>query len=422
MRATTLLNRILDLPGVRVTGVDLGEPGGRGQVVVDVALRRRVLACTACSFTTSRRYDRRDVDSWWRHLDLGGRPCRLRMRRRRLSCPEHGVVTEAVPFARPGARFTSDFEDLVVWLVTRSDKSTVAAFARVAWRTVGAMCGRVAADVIDPHRLEGLVDIGVDEISWRKHHKYLTLVSDHATSNIVWGAPGKDAATLGTFFDALPEGAVEQVEAVSMDLGPAYIKAVRERAPDAVICFDPFHVVKLAGDALDSVRRQVWQSARRYPDKAIAKKFKGARWALLKNPQDLTDTQAQTLKALRRNGGALWRAYQLKEALRGVFAGDLDSGDVMDLIERWCSRAQRSRIPDFIKAAATIRKNKDGISAAIQRRLSNGRHEGLNNKIRTMTRRAYGFHSPEAALALIMLTCGPTTLTLPYHTGSHPQL
>ena len=298
MRATTLLNRVLDLPGVHVTGVDLGEPGGTGEVVVDVALQRRLLACPACSFTTARRLDRRDVDSSWRHLDLGGRPCRLRMRRRRLACPEHGVVTQKVPFARPGARFTSDFEDLVVWLVTRSDKTTVATFARVVWRTVGAMCERVAADVLDPHRLEGLVDIGVDEISWRKHHRYLTLVSDHATSTIVWGAPGKDAASLGKFFDDLPEGGVEQVQAVSMDLGLAYIKAVRERAPHAVICFDPFHVIKLATDALDSVRRQVWQSARRYPDKAIAKKYKGARWALLKNPQDLTDTQGDTLKSV----------------------------------------------------------------------------------------------------------------------------
>jgi len=125
-----------------------------------------------------------------------------------------------------------------------------------------------------------------------------------------------------------------------------------------------------------------WQSARRYPDTSIAKKFKGARWALLKNPQDLTEDQADTFKALRRNGGALWRAYQLKEALRAVFAGDLATGDVMDLIDRWCSRAQRSRIPDFVKAAGTIRKNKDGITAAINRGLSNGRHEGLNNKIR----------------------------------------
>lgn len=326
------------------------------------------------------------------------------------------MVTEAVPFARPQAGFTKDFEDLVVWLTTRSDKTTVATFARVAWRTVGAMCQRVAADVLDPDRLAGLVDIGVDEISWRKHHRYLTLVTDHATSTVVWGAPGKDTATLNRFFDKLPDGAAEDIEAVSMDLGPAYAKAVRDRAPEAVICFDPFHVVQVATNALDSVRRQVWQSARRYRDKSLAKKYKGARWALLKNPADLTDTQAETLKALRRNGGALWRSYQLKEALRAVFAGDLHPDDVMDLLDRWCSRAQRSRIPDFVKAAATIRKHKNGIAAAIQRGLSNGRHEGLNNKIRTMTRRAYGFHTPEAALALIMLTCGPTTLTLPYHT------
>jgi len=201
-----------------------------------------------------------------------------------------------------------------------------------------------------------------------------------------------------------------------MDLGPAYAKAVREHAPQAVICFDPFHVVKLATDALDSVRRQVWQSARRYPDKNIAKKYKDARWALLKNPDDLSDTQTETLKALRRNGGALWRAYQLKETLRAVFAGDLNPDNVMDLLRRCCSRAQHSRIPDLVKAAATIRKNKHGIAAAIKHGLSNGRHERLNNKIRTTTRRAYRFHSPEAALTLNMLTSSPTTLTPPHHT------
>ena len=102
------------------------------------------------------------------------------------------------------------------------------------------------------------MNIGVDEISWRKHHKYLTLVSDHATSTVVWGAPGKDAATLGKFFDELPAGAAEKIEAVSMDLGPAFAKSVRDRAPGAVLCFDPFHVIKIAGDALDDVRRQVW--------------------------------------------------------------------------------------------------------------------------------------------------------------------
>ncbi len=421
MRASTLLNRVLNLDGATVGDVDPGSAAGDGPVLVRLRARRRVMTCPSCSYRTRHRYDSRPVDSRWRHLDLGGRVCQLVMRRRRLACPEHGVVTEAVPFARPGSGFTRDFEDLVVWLVTKADKSTVATFARIAWRTVGAMCQRVAGEKLDPHRLAGLVDIGVDEISWRKHHKYLTLVSDHETSRIVWGATGKTAAALDGFFDDLPEGAAGQLAAVSMDLGPAYAKTVRARAPEAVLCFDPFHVVKLATDALEAVRRQVWQSARRYPDKKIARKFKGARWALLKNPGDLTDKQAETLAALRKSGGALWRAYQLKEALRAVFAGDLTAAEVIELLDRWCSRAQRSRISEFVKAARTIRKHKDGITAAVDRGMSNGRHEGLNNKIRTMINRAYGFHSAEAALALIMLACGPVKLELPYHTGVRPH-
>ena len=231
MRASTLLNRVLNLQGVTVIGVDEDGVADGGPVVLRVRLRRRRLACPRCSFQTRHRYDRRPVESRWRHLDLGGRRCLLVMRRRRLRCPGHGVVVEAVPFARPGAGFTCDFEDLVAWLVTRCDKTTVASFARVAWRTVGAICGRVAAEKLDPDRLSGLVDIGVDEISWRKHHKYLTLVSNHDTSQIVWGAPGKDAATLERFFDELPAGGAQQIEAVSMDLGPAYAKPSAPKPP-----------------------------------------------------------------------------------------------------------------------------------------------------------------------------------------------
>lgn len=417
MRATTLLNRLLDLPGA--VAVDPGswqvEPGG-GEIVVRVRLTRRLLVCPECSYASAHRHDTREVDSSWRHLDLGGRVCRITLRRRRLRCPEHGVRAEGVPFARAGARFTRDFEQLVAWLVTKTDKTTICAFARIVWRTVGAICERVSKDVLDPDRLSGLVDIGVDEISWKKHHNYLTLVSNHASGKIVWGKAGKDTETLNAFFDELPEGGPEALEAVSMDLGPAYAKSVRTRAPQATICFDPFHVVKLATEALEAVRRQVWQSARKLRDQSIAKKFKGARWALLKNPLDLTEDQDGTLREIKRTGGALWRAYQLKEALRAVFAGDLDPTDTSVMLDRWCSKAQRSRIPEFVKSARTIRKHRDGINAAIDRGLSNGRQEGLNNKVRLIIRRAYGFHSPDAALATVLLACGPANLKLPYHT------
>lgn len=173
------------------------------------------------------------------------------MQRRRCGARTTVWSPRRVPFARPGSGFTRDFEDLVVWLAGKADKTTVATSARIAWRTVGAMCQRVAGEKLDPERLAGLVDIGVDEISLRKHHKYLTLVSDHDTSRIVWGTTGKDAAALDRFFDDLPAGGAEQIEAVSMDLGPAYAKSVRAPAPQAVLCFDGFHVVKLATNALD---------------------------------------------------------------------------------------------------------------------------------------------------------------------------
>jgi transposase len=417
VRATTLLNQLLNLSGTVVVDPGSWQVGaGGGEVRVRLRLTRRQLVCPHCGFRTRHRYDTREVDSSWRHLDLGGRVCRVEVRRRRLRCPEHGVIAEGVPFARPGSRFTREFEQMVAWLVTKADKKMICGFMRIVWRTVGAIAQRVAEDEVDPQRLSGLVDIGVDEISWKKNHHYLTLVSNHASGKIVWGRAGKDTETLNAFFDEVGEKGTETIEAVSMDLGPAFAKSVRTRAPGATICFDAFHVVKVVTEALEAVRRQVWQSARRLRDKTIAKKYKGARWALLKNPDDLNADQTGTLREIKKSGGALWRAYQLKESLRAVFAGDLDTEATNTLLERWCSKAQRSRIPEFVTAARTIRKHRDGITAAIDRGLSNGRQEGLNNKVRLIIRRAYGFHSAEAALATVMLACGPVNLQLPYHT------
>ena len=410
MRATTAFNRLLALDGVNVRQVDFGDD----TVVVTVALRRRKLVCPACGYTTSARYDTRPAPSSWRHLRLGVWKLKVVAQLRRLRCPKHGWRVEAVPFARPGARFTRDFEALVAWSATKMDKTALCTLVGIDWDTVGRICDRVVADELDPHRLDGLFNIGVDEISWKKHHNYLTLVADHDTGKIVWGAEGKDAKTLDRFFDELGEARSSQIEAVSMDMGPAFRKSVTDHAEQATICFDPFHVVQVVTDALNTVRREIWQQLRRLPDPALAKKFKGARWALLKNPEDLTEKQAATLKAIKANGGALWRAYQRKEELRAIFAGDLEADQTVELLDRWCARAQRSRLEPFVKAARTIRKHRDGILAAIERGLSNGRLEGLNRRVRLIVRRAFGFHSAKAALALVMLSCGPVTLTLPW--------
>jgi transposase len=318
-----------------------------------------------------------------------------------------------VPFARPGAGFTRDFEDLVAWLATKMDKSAIVRYARIDWDTVGRICERVVADDLDPARFDGLVDIGVDEVSWRRHHHYLTLVCDHAAKKVIWGKAGRDADTLDAFFAQLGVQRAGALRAVSSDMGAAYIKSITANAPQAIRCIDPFHAVKTVTDALDTVRRTAWQQMRT-ADPAAAKKFKGARWALLKRPDHLSDEQAATLRKLRRRGGQVWRAYTLREAFRAIFAGDLNPDEVAELLDRWISTASRSRLDPFIKAATTIRKHRDGILAAIHLKINNGRAEGLNNHVRLIINRAFGFHSAQAALALVMLSCGPITLLLPH--------
>ena len=281
MRATTLLNRLLDLPGIIVRGASLTD----GQVIVEVALRRRRLSCPHCDYHTRWRYDTRPVASVWRGLDFGGWLVYPRAGLRRLDCPTHGVVTEAVPFARHRSGFTRDLEDVAAFLATRTDKTTIARFLRLDWDTIGRICDRVALDELDPDRLDALVTVGIDEVSWKKHHNYLTLVTDHDRKRVVWGKAGKDTATLDEFFAELGDERAAGLEAVSMDMGPAFANCVPAHAPKAVIAIDPFHTVKLVTDALDTVRRAVWNDLRQLGDQDAAKKFKGARVGAAQTPR-----------------------------------------------------------------------------------------------------------------------------------------
>jgi len=429
VRATTLLNKLLNLPGIAVRGVSAPAEVG-GSLVLDVVLRGQRLTCPLCEFTTRARYDRRPEPSWWRHLDFGTSPVVVRAMLRRLACPTvtvtvtRNMATVSQTATTPPASlptwnpvtFTQN-----AWLATKADKSTIRRLVRVDWDTVGRICERVVSTELDDDRLAGLVTIGVDEISWRRHHKYLTLVTDHTRGRVVWGAAGKDTATLDAFFAELGPDRAAAIEAVSMDMGPAYAKSVRAdgHAPQAVTCVDPFHAVKLVGQALDVERRKAWNELRRGGDPAAARKFKGARWALLKNPTNLSDDQAAMLRKLKRRGGDVWRAYTLKEAFRAIFAGDLAPDSVAELIDRWTSRASRSRLAAFVKVAKSIRKHRDGILAAIQLGINNGRAEGLNSVVRLIINRARGFHSAEAALALVMLSCGPITLQLPHERSNN---
>src|SRR3954463_13072141 len=166
-----------------------------------------------------------------------------------------------------------------------------------------------------------------------------------------------------------------RLTAISLDMGPGYAAAARWHAPEAVVCIDPFHVVQNANKALDEVRRAYWNELRQSSDPQAAKRFKDARWSLLKAPSNLTDNQAATLHRIKAAGGEVWRAYTLKEAARAIFAPGLTPADVAILIDRLLSRLARSRLHPFVRLGKTIRKHREGILAAVRLGINQGRTE-----------------------------------------------
>ena len=404
MRATTALNRMLRLPGAWVTDLSFSDEG----VIVTVRLRRRRRVCSGCGQVGGQIHGRRVKR--WRHLDLGSCRCVIECELRRLWCRDCGARFEAVPWARPGARYTRDFEDVVAWLAQQMAKKPIAGLLRIAWDTVGQIVERVVAEHLDERRLQGLVQVGVDEIAYRRHQRYLTSVVDHRSGAIVWCSPGRNAETLEEFFDLLGERR-HSIRAVSIDMSGGYEKAIRQCIPQAEIAFDPFHVVRLAQRAVDQVRRDEWNTHER-SHTPKGRWIKGTRWSLLKAPAKQKPEQLELLAEVQQANKALYRAFLLKEELRLLY--QLERPALADAhLDAWLDWASRSKLEPFVKLARTIRLHRHGILAAIRLGLTNGRLEGLNSRIRLISHRSFGFHSAAPLIALIYLCCTGITISLP---------
>ncbi len=409
MREARVWAGLLGLQRAVVEDVFLGD---EGEVVVAVrpGWRERD-RCGVCR-RRSPGFDLGDGRRRWRALDLGTTLAFVEAAAPRVTCRRHGVVVCAVPWARHSSRFTRAFEDQAAWLAVNTSKTAVAQLMRVAWRTVGQICERVAVEAQrDVDLLSGLRRIGIDEISHRRGQRYLTVVVCHDSGRLVWAAAGRDRKTVEAFFDQLGEERCKQVELVSCDMAGWISGPVAQRLPDAVRCVDPFHVVMLATDALDEIRREVWNDARRAGEIAMAKDLKGARYALWKNPENLTDRQTRKLASVQKTNRRLYRAYLLKEQLRQIYR--LPAGQAIRMLDDWIAWARRCRLAPFVKLAKTITKQRDGIVAAISHGLSNARVEAINTQIRLITRRAFGFHSPGALIALAMLSLANLCPPLP---------
>ena len=429
MRDVSLWRALL---GVEKTVIERVEFDEDAELLV-AHVRPTGRARSRCGVCGRRRpgYDPGEGRRRWRSLDLGTMRAVLEADAPRVRCPQHGVVVASVPWARHDAGHTYAFDETVAWLTTQSSKSTVTGLMRIAWRTVGSIITRVWDD-IEAHcdRLAGLRRIGIDEISYKKGHKYLMVVVDHDTRRLVWAAPGRSSATVREFFDLLGPERCAQITHVSADGADFIDSIVAATCPDAVRVADPFHVVKWSTEALDEVRRGAWNDARALaraepkrgrgrppadapprPGGERARALKGARYSLWKNPENLSENQRIKLAWIAATDPRLYRAYLLKEGLRLIFT--MPYAAAVEALERWISWARRCRIPSFVKLQKSIVKHRARILAAIEHNLSNGLIESTNTKIRLITRMAFGFKSPEALIALALLSLGGHRPVLP---------
>ena len=431
-----ILRHVLGLVKTVVLGVSIE---GDSIVVRVRPHRREQLRCPVCG----RRCECHDHEPTrrWRAMDLARSKCHLEYRPARVSCPEHGTLVERVPWARRRSRFTRDFEDWVACLAVRCCMSAVARIARVEWHSVGGICKRVYDEVEAQRgvaRFDGLRRIGIDETSYKRGHRYLTVVVDHDRGCLVWAHEGYGRDVLNLFLDELTREQRRAIEVVTAD-GAKWIKTlVRRRCPNARWVMDPFHVVEWANDALDRVRREEWQAAKAEaravvprtgrrgrprrnevaPEvaeelRARAASIKNSRYALVKNPEDLTESQRAKLAEVRRAGGRLFRAWDLKEDLRAVFRAG-SSAEAEALLDAWLRAAAYCRIKPVVEVEKKVRRRRADVIAAVELGIGNGRVESINNEIKGTGRMGYGFRNTDNLIALLMLRCSDEQPALPW--------
>jgi transposase len=412
MRVATLFKRLLRLEGVRVVGVEIGEDERGPLVVVQVARRTgRVRACSACGQVMRTVYDH--VERRWRHHDLLGARCQIRCRLCRLCCPDCGVQTEAVSFARPGSRFTRSFEDSCLWLTRHAPRSVVSRLMGVDWATVGRMLARLDSEQRARRPgLTGLRRIGVDEVSWKRGHHYLTVITCHDTGRVVWVGAGDRAQALERFFDALGPSGRARLLAVSSDLGRPFLGVIARRAPQAAICADPFHLVQMAHFALDRVRARNWQRLRT-GDPEGARWLKGARFALRRGPTRRTTDDEALLAELERENQDVYRAWLWVEQLRSVLRERRPAAEPWLVLRQLADAALALGHPRFAALGRTLRRHAEKIVNTIRLGLSNGRIEAMNSTVRLLSHRARGFRDVDNLIALIHLVCGDLEVELP---------
>jgi len=403
MRLETFIRKSLGMKAHTVTQVNELPDGG---VVAHVErLPGRRLACGECGHPAGKVATARRPARRWQDLALRDQPLWLVYAPYRVWCPTCGLRVERVPWAEKWQRVTHTLARAVATLARKLDWASVAGHFRLNWKTVASVVEAAVLWGLAHRRWVPLHVVGIDEVSRRKGQQYLTLVYDLARRRVVWVGKDRDEATLQRFFAWLGPRCARAIRVVCCDMWRPYLAVVREAVPQATVLFDRFHLTRYATDAVDTVRRQMWRqlAEAEQPD------FKRTRFLWLKNPENLRREERTRLSGLLRLNAPIVKAYLLKEDLRR-FWDYRSTAWAADHLRQWLWRASHSRLEPFKKLAQTIHTHRDGILAWTTLRVTNGALEGMNNKVKAISHRAFGFRTPWAYIANIYHCCAELPL------------
>ena len=431
MSLESMIKQALQISEIKFIKISSDEDGN---IIFDaVPYKKHLNKCPICG-KKCHVYDLPKNPTSWRLLDIGSSKAYIRYLAPRVQCPEHGVHVCAVPWAEHKSRFSYAFEDTIAWLLMGSCVTRVAEFMRINWHSVERIIKRVMerkqAEL--PNILDNLVNIGIDETSYKKGHKDLTVIIDHDTRSVVWVKKGKSKAVLESFFNLLSEEQKTKISVVTGD-GARWIKnTVLEQCANADFLLDPFHVMMWMSEALDKVRKASFKElnkeyleqcsndrhrSRGRPKKGDEKPknknpLAGTKYLLLKNKESLSDSEEERLTTIMKQCKDISKAYFYKESLRDIFKSN-SIDQATRLLSRWIRSASHCSIKSIKELSKKISRHKDNILQTIEKGYTNARLEAMNNKIKLSIRLAYGFRNIESLIAMIMLRCSRVDIQLP---------
>lgn len=335
----------------------------------------------------------------WRHLNFFQYKCYIHFRNPKLKCNNCGVHLFSPPWSRPRSGFTVLFEAFVLTLAKEMPVSKIAELmdehdTRI-WRIIHFHVSKAYA----AKDLRALSQIGIDETSTRKGHKYISIFVDMVKREVVYVTPGKDETTIQRFCKEIinHNSSAENIKNISIDMSTAFISGAKKYLPNASVTFDKFHIIKQLNEAIDTVRRN---EAMIYPC------LKGSRYIWLKNPNQLNICQQNELKTLSKENKHLAKAYQMKLTFQDIYRNIFDIHIAEAAIKKWLSWAVHSRLEPMKKFAKMIKSHFPGVLQYFESRLTAGLTEGINSRIQEIKRRAKGFRNIDYFISMIYLEAG----------------